>query len=97
MSAANDSPAPTPWRERPTLRIAEVADLLGVSPDSVQKLIESEDLAVRYCGRIPLVVTSSLIEWTEGKSVGKSSAQGRQPSITAKHRAEADRLMNRRK
>ena len=62
----------------------------------MKKLIESDDLAVRYCGRIPLVVTSSLIEWTEGKSGGKSSAQGPQPSITAKHRAEADRLMNQR-
>jgi len=86
---------PVPWRERLTLRITEVAELIGVNRDTVQKLIDDEDVVVRHIGRIPLIVTSSLIDWAEGNPTIEPNSKIRKDRIAPKHRAEAERLMNR--
>ena len=56
-----------PWNELPTLRIDEVAEVIGISRRQVQKLIEEGDLSVRRVGRIPLVLTSSVTRWATGE------------------------------
>jgi len=96
-AAKSDAPKkpPVPWRDRATLRIMEVASLIGVSQDSVQKLIESGDLVVRHVGRIPVIVTSSLLDWVDGNSSSKPSTLVTPLRVSAKHRAEADRLMKK--
>jgi hypothetical protein len=73
----------------------EVAELIGVNRDTVQKLIDDEDVAVRHIGRIPLIVTSSLIDWVEGNPPNEPSSKTGKDRIAPKHRAEAERLMNR--
>ncbi len=96
--AGRDDAAKKPqvsWRDRPTLRIMEVAGLIGVSQDSVQKLIKSGNLVVRHAGRIPVIVTSSLLDWVDGNSSSNPSTLVTPLRVSAKHRAEADRLMKR--
>ena len=89
------SDSPCSWRERPTLRITEVAELIGVSTDLVQTMIDAEDLTVRRVGRIPLIVTASLIDWADGNPRPPSSSQRSLPSVTTKHQAEAARLITK--
>ena len=57
--------------------------------------IESGDLVVRHVGRIPVIVTSSLLDWVDGNSSSNPSTLVTPLRVSAKHRAEADRLMKR--
>lgn len=81
------------WRYRPTLRMLEVAELVGVSVDLVQTLIDADKLIIRRIGRIPLIVTDSLIDWVDDNPKPRSSPEVGAPRVTTKHRAEAARLI----
>ncbi len=52
-----------PWRERPTLRLQEAADIIGISRRSLGRMIEAGDLECRTVGSIKLVVTQSIRAW----------------------------------
>ena len=55
-----------PWRERPTLRESEVAELIGISQRQVGRMVESGELQGRRAGRARLILTESLIAWEKG-------------------------------
>jgi excisionase family DNA binding protein len=48
------------WRSRAALRIREVADLLGVRPATVRRLVRSGQLPALRLGRILVVPTHAL-------------------------------------
>ena len=81
-----------PWKELPTLRITEVAEVIGISRRQVQKLIEEGDLRVRRVGRIPLVLTSSVTEWASGE---EQEANAVVAPIRPEVRRTAQRLMGK--
>jgi excisionase family DNA binding protein len=58
-----------PWRERPTLREEEVADLIGISQRQVGRMAEKGELELRRVGSIRLITTQSLIAWELGSEV----------------------------
>jgi excisionase family DNA binding protein len=55
-----------PWRDRPTLRESEVAELIGISQRQVGRMVESGELQGRRVGTVRLVLTESLIAWEKG-------------------------------
>ena len=61
----------TPWRDRPTLRIAEAAELIGVSERHISRMVDSGELEGRRAGTVPLIVTSSLVAWEQGKDANE--------------------------
>ena len=52
----------TPWRERATLRPAEVADVTGLSRSSIDRRIESGDIPSVLIGRNRLVAVRAVLE-----------------------------------
>ena len=69
--------------------MAETAAILGVSPKAVEGMIQREELLTRRVGRIVLVLTSSLIEWAEGKP------HQEHPPVSPADREAAVRLLER--
>lgn len=61
MAMKNDpSVGSEDWRSRAALRIREVADLLGVRPATVRRLVRSGQLPALRLGRILVVPTHAL-------------------------------------
>ena len=83
------------WRELPTLRINEVAEILGVSRSAVDSLLRAGDLQAKRIGRVQLVLTRSVIEWTEPPA---QDSPAQQPTpLTDRGRRNADQIMRRLK
>ena len=62
-----------PWRDRPSLRETEVAELIGISPRSVKRMVESGELKGRRAGNVRLVLTESLIQWEKGTTAAEAT------------------------
>jgi excisionase family DNA binding protein len=76
-----------PWRDRPTLRESEVAELIGISQRQVGRMVDSGELKGRKVGRSRLVLTQSLIEW----EAGEAPAQNETRKVSPKLRLAASR------
>jgi len=77
-----------PWRDLPTLRVVEVASLLGVERRAVERLIEGGELESREVGQVQLVFTSSLRAW-----LGEIDKPAPALTISRAERTAAQRLL----
>ncbi len=56
------------WRDRPTVRESEAAEIIGISQRQVGRMVDSGELRLRRVGRTRLILTESLIAWGKGES-----------------------------
>ena len=70
-----------PWRERPTLRESEAAQLIGISQRQVSRMVESGELQGRRAGTVRLVLTESLIAWEKGKPPAEVQEKPISPAV----------------
>ena len=69
MNASDTAHSPLSWRERPTLLESEAATLIGVSVQTVRRMVEKGQLERRLACSKKLITTRSLIAWEEGSDV----------------------------
>ena len=52
-----------PWRERPHLRIAEAAEIAGISERAMERQLVKSDLEIRRIGQVRFITTDSFRCW----------------------------------
>lgn len=72
-------------RERPTLKVAEVAAILGVSDETVYAAAEAGDLPSLRFGRRVLIVTAGLRRLLLLDAVGDEAVPVLEPPVASVH------------
>jgi predicted DNA-binding protein (UPF0251 family) len=78
-----------PWRELPHLRIAEAAEIAGISQRAMERELQGADLEIRRIGQLRFITTESFRCWL-GES--DSGAPAPAPELSADEREAIRRL-----
>ena len=78
-----------PWRELPHLRIAEAAEIAGISQRAMERELQGADLEIRRIGQLRFITTESFRCWL-GECDGATPAPA--PDLSADEREAIRRL-----
>jgi len=78
-----------PWRELPHLRIAEAAEIAGISQRAMERELQDSDLKIRRIGQLRFITTDSFRCWL-GECA--TAAPAPEPELSAEQREAIRRL-----